>query len=103
MAILAGMGTALQQTGAASALTRDVVPVDSSFIQDIQWDSSVLTLTITMRRGDVYTYIGVAPSLVEEFFQASSKGEFYDQNLKGKYPGQRLISMSSGKRPKKNH
>lgn len=54
---------------------------DSSWITGAEYDETTGDLTVLMN-GREYTHHGVPPEVVEEFVQAPSKGQFYNQQIK---------------------
>ena len=77
---------------------RDVVPLGSSFLQDAQYNQQSQELTITMKNGNVYAYQGVPQSVAEGLFQASSKGRYYNQQIKEKFASSHIVDMNVGPR-----
>lgn len=62
----------------------------SSVISSITYDASSSTLRITFVSGNIYDYKDV-PILVYQFIKKSaSKGIFFNQYIKGKYPFRRI-------------
>lgn len=69
-----------------SFLTWEVVPTpESSFISEIAYSQSDSTLRVTITGQGSYTYGGVSSDTWSSFKTASSKGRFFDKNIKGKY------------------
>jgi hypothetical protein len=62
--------------------------VESSNIASIGYDPP--TLEVEFHHGGVYTYEGVPQEVYENFMAAPSKGRFFAENIKGKYPHQRV-------------
>jgi len=77
-----------------AAVRQGEVPVSSSWIQSIRWDrdkpeSKVGLLSIRKRPshgGRAMLYAGVPENLYDDMFAAGSKGEFYNNYIKGKFP-----------------
>ena len=62
-------------------------PVDSSAIKAIGYDSASQTLYVQLgSTGDTYTYDNVPANIYDDFLASKSKGHFYTQNVKGKFP-----------------
>ena len=57
--------------------------VESSHIADVDWEDGILRVSFV--KGGVYEYQDVEIGLFKEFLLAPSKGEFFRQNVKGKY------------------
>jgi hypothetical protein len=60
--------------------------VDSTAILRIGYDEAANALRITFATGNAYTYAGVPPGIYAEFLQASSKGVFFNANIRDRYP-----------------
>jgi len=65
-------------------------PVKSSNIAEIGYDQSNEVLEVKFTSGGLYRYFRVEPLLNEDFLAADSKGEFFAQNIKGKYDFERV-------------
>lgn len=61
------------------------IPVDSSTILDIGYDSASMTLEVGFKSGGVYQYFDVPEAMHQELMNAPSKGTFLHQNIKGNY------------------
>jgi hypothetical protein len=71
--------------------------VESSSIASIGFRADLQVLEIEFQSGALYRYFGV-PALVGEGFQtAESKGRYFSQRIRGRYPFRRLIN------PKRRH
>lgn len=60
-------------------------PVSSSNIASIGYDSSTATLGVRFHNGGTYHYFDVTPSDHDDFMNASSKGTFLHERIKGRY------------------
>lgn len=60
-----------------------LIPVNSSAIRAIGYDAG--TLTVEFHTGRVYDHPNVPYAVFAEFMRASSKGAFYNQNIRGRY------------------
>ena len=60
-----------------------MIEVASSTIRAIGYHGG--TMTIEFRSGRVYDYPDFSYSVFEDFINATSKGEFYNQHIRGKY------------------
>ena len=60
-----------------------LIPVNSSAILAVGYDGS--TLTVVFVTGRVYDHPNVPYSVFEGLMQASSKGAYYNRNIRGRY------------------
>lgn len=56
--------------------------VSSSNLKSVGYDAQSQTLEIEFNKGDVYQYLTVPQSVYLGLMKASSKGEFFDSNIK---------------------
>ncbi len=69
------------------------VPVpDSSNITRFKYEEDNRLLTIEFHGGRVYDYPGVPKTVANRFASASSKGSFFNENIKDNYTGRRVKS-----------
>lgn len=69
----------------------EIKPVKgSSNITGIGYDQA--TLAVEFHNGAIYHYLGVPPHLVTAFRNATSKGRFLNENIRGYYPYLRVDS-----------
>lgn len=69
----------------------EMQPVSSSNLAAIGYDYDTAVLRIEFLKGGLYEYQGVPSEVYEGFMSASSKGTYFDQNIKkGGYPYQKL-------------
>lgn len=68
----------------------DRLPVTSSNIRAIGYDTTNQTLEVEFLSGWIYQYYGVSEFLYEKIMQASSKGQFLNQYIKNAYPYSRV-------------
>ncbi len=66
------------------------IPVDSSVIDAVRYDSRATQLDIRFTSGDVYRYAEVPAFVVRAFMAAPSKGEFFNAELRDAYAFERL-------------
>lgn len=64
-----------------------MVRVCSKAIEAIEYDAVTQQLHVTFHHGGTYTHGGVPAAIHERFLAAPSKGQFYNEVLKGRYPG----------------
>ncbi|HTC94907.1 MAG TPA: KTSC domain-containing protein [Terriglobales bacterium] len=58
------------------------LPVDSSAVRSIGYDTKSLVLEIEYANGSVYDYYGVSPETYQEFCEADSMGAFINFRIK---------------------
>lgn len=61
----------------------------SSFLRSADYDESTHRLILTMHNGRRYLYSGVPKNIYDGLIKAGSKGRFYDDFIKGKFPSSR--------------
>jgi hypothetical protein len=66
------------------------IPVDSSVIDAVRYDSRASRLDIRFTSGDVYRYAGVPAFVMRAFMAAPSKGEFFYAEIRAAYAFERL-------------
>lgn len=59
----------------------EMIPVDSSNISAIGYDSETATLKIAFNNGRAYEYYSVPESEFNNLLNASSKGRYANQNI----------------------
>lgn len=59
-------------------------PVRSSNIASIGWENG--TLEVAFHDGGVYQYSGIPESVYRAFLNAYSKGSYFHQHIKDRYP-----------------
>jgi hypothetical protein len=64
--------------------------VESSAVTSLGYDDATLTLEVETTNGNVYQYQGVPPPVAEAMKAAGSIGQFYNQQIKGRYPFSRV-------------
>lgn len=62
----------------------------SSVIYKVTYDPSSSTLRITFVSGKVYDYMNVPAAVYTSIQQAPSKGIYFNQSIKGRYPFRRI-------------
>lgn len=88
-AILSGLillGTvvlAQDEEGVRSRIKR--VPVQSSNVASVGYSRHLRALEIEFVRGAVYRFTEVPPRLYHELLEASSKGHFINEKIRGQY------------------
>ena len=64
------------------------IPVESSMIDSIGYEKNVLE--VRFRNGGLYQYLDVPESVLGQLMNAPSKGRFFNQRIRGRYPALRL-------------
>lgn len=59
--------------------------VNSSNIRSIGYDFQTLTLEVEFTSGDIYQYFGIPEHLYRQFLNASSHGQFLNDNIRYNY------------------
>jgi hypothetical protein len=60
--------------------------MSSSVIADFEYDADLAQLAITFTSGRVYHYFMVPVDCAARFVEAESKGGFFNQYIRDKYP-----------------
>lgn len=83
----------------AEALLQPQVPasprghrIASSAIRDVRYGARKKILTVTFTTGREYVYEQVPRSVYEEFESASSRGTFFNLNIRDRYPFHELLA-----------
>jgi hypothetical protein len=66
-------------------MPRTHVPLSSSFLRSASYDPDTRTLDIGMDTGQTYTFENVPQDIFEGLRDAGSPGNFYHQNIKGRF------------------
>lgn len=67
------------------------IPVESSNLASVGYDSDSLTLEIEFNSGGIYQYFTVPQDVYHGLMSAGSKGSYFHQNIKlAGYPYQRI-------------
>jgi len=65
-------------------------PVRSSNIRSIGYDPGTLTLEVEFGTGTIYVYSNVPGHIHQQLTTASSKGSFFNNHIKGRFPFRQL-------------
>lgn len=65
-------------------------PVESKALATVGYSKRLRALEVEFRRGGVYRYLDVPPSVYRELQAAESKARFYNRNIKRKYRSVRV-------------
>lgn len=60
----------------------DRTSISSSNLASVGYDADLNTLEIEFHNGGVYQYYNVPQSVYDGLMNASSKGQYFDQNIK---------------------
>ena len=63
---------------------------DSTAIRAIRYDEERQRLLVRFIDGDEYAYVGVPGEVHRSFAEAESKGRFFSEEIRGKYPYNKL-------------
>ncbi len=61
-------------------------PVDSSNIRSVGYDPASRTLEVEFHSGGIYQYSGVPESVYQGLLRAVSKGSYFHDHVKDRYP-----------------
>jgi lysyl-tRNA synthetase class 2 len=64
--------------------------VDSTAISEIDYDATRTKLLVRFVSGERYVYVGVPGEVHRSFVEADSKGRFFQQQIRDRYPFNRL-------------
>ena len=65
--------------------SNDVPYIESSAINWVEYDKSTKLLLITFKSGKTYTYYNVPEMVYVAFLESSSKGTYFNENIKDSY------------------
>ena len=65
-------------------------PVHSTNIRSVGYDPGKNTLELEFHSGGVYQYSGVPETIYQGFMRAVSKGTYFHDHIKGRYPDRRV-------------
>ena len=66
-----------------------VNPVDSTTLATVAYDCSAQLLRLEFRSRAVYFYFGVPPAIHRGLMAATSKGSYFNRNIRGRFRFQR--------------
>jgi hypothetical protein len=66
--------------------TMNRIPARSSNIQSIGYEAETRTLEVEFHTGGVYQYSGVPETVYQGLMRASSKGSYFHDHIKDRYP-----------------
>jgi len=76
----------------------DMPHVDSSMMRTVEYDESTCELDITFAGGKTYRYFDVPSEIYAELIDSESKGEFFNENIKGAYDYAEVVARRGAKR-----
>lgn len=62
-----------------------MIPVDSSDLSEVGYDSETGSLVVEFKRGNVYRYEGVSQEIYNGLIGSDSVGKYFNQYIKGSY------------------
>jgi KTSC domain len=65
---------------------KGLLPMPSSVIRRFRYDETRHELAITFVSGKIYVYFEVPEAVVQELAAAPSKGQFFNRNIRDRYP-----------------
>lgn len=71
------------------------IDLDSSLLIWLEYSAEEHRLQLAFHSGEVYNYFDVPPSIPSELATASSKGRYFNLNIRDRFPTQRLRSLSA--------
>jgi hypothetical protein len=69
--------------------------VESVTLATVAYDVPAGRLQLEFRTGHLYHYFGVPPQVFEGLMQASSKGKYFNRDIRGRFPYTLLPSRSN--------
>jgi len=73
-----------------SLMSINRIPVSSSNLHSVGYDSTTETLEIEFHSGGIYQYFGVPSSIHDALMSASSLGGYFAANIKNNYRWQKM-------------
>jgi len=68
----------------------NIIPVDSAGLMAIGYDNAELVLQVFFRDESSYQYLNVPAEVFQRFKEATSKGTFFNQFIRGAFDGRKL-------------
>lgn len=65
--------------------TLNPIPVDSSTLHDVAYDTERRRLVLTFVSGSVYEYADVPATVARDLLQAESKGRYFNEHIREQY------------------
>jgi len=73
-----------------------ITPVASTTLLTIGYDDVAQRLHLQFRSRAVYYYSGVPTDIYQSLFSAPSKGAYFNRNIRGRFPFQKLLDLHTG-------
>jgi hypothetical protein len=64
----------------------EMVRVNSSALQAVGYDPATRQMKIAFAQGNIYDFCGVPQRVHEALMRATSKGIYYNEHIKDRYP-----------------
>ena len=64
-------------------------PVESTTLATVAYDFAAQLLRLQFRSREVYFYFGVPPAVQQALLAATSKGAYFNRNIRDRFPFQR--------------
>ncbi|MBU0718161.1 MAG: KTSC domain-containing protein [Planctomycetes bacterium] len=64
--------------------------VSSSNIRSVGYNLDTRTLEVEFHSGGIYQYAGVPETIYQGFMRAASKGSYFHDHIKGRYPDKQM-------------
>ena len=81
----------MAETKPAAERYRGMEPPELPAIRAIRYDKDRQRLLVRFIDGDEYAYVGVPGEVHRSFADAESKGRFFSEAIRGRYPYNKLI------------
>jgi hypothetical protein len=65
--------------------------VKSTTLTAVAYDSASQVLQLNFRSGAIYYYFGVPVGVYQDLMAADSKGSYFNQNIRNRFPYHRLV------------
>ena len=66
-------------------------PIQSSNLRSVGYDEKLKILEIEFHEGRIYQYSNVPENIYSNLMNALSKGKFFAQQIKNRFPTKRLV------------
>lgn len=71
------------------------IPLESSLLASAAYDGHRQVLDVGLRSGERYRYFNVPSACYQELMEADSKGVYFNQHIRNRFPYQRLSAPGS--------
>jgi hypothetical protein len=69
------------------------MPVQSSLVQSVGYDPTSAVLEVELHNGKIYQYRDVPRSVFDGLMASSSKGDYFNANIRTKYEHERIFGQ----------